>query len=87
MMRPYFFRLHQRDRGAHGMEGARQIDRDDLVPFLDREILDLLDMLDAGIVDQDIDGAEGLRRRFDQVGDLGGLRHVGRMIERPAFGQ
>lgn len=69
------------------MKGTRQIDRDDLVPFLDREILDLLDVLDAGIVDQDIDAAEGLGCGFDQVGNLGGLRHVGRMIERPAFGQ
>jgi hypothetical protein len=34
---------------------TRQIDGDDLVPLLDREILDLLDMLDAGIVDQDVD--------------------------------
>ena len=55
-------RLHARHRGADGMEGGRQVDGDDLVPFLDREILHRRDELDARIVDEDVDAAERLLR-------------------------
>ena len=47
---------------ADGVEGAGQVDREDRVPLVDREFLDRRDMLDAGIVDQDIDRAEFLLR-------------------------
>ncbi len=80
-------RLHLRDGGAHRMKRARQVDGDDLVPFLDREILDLLDMLDAGIVDQHVDGAESLRRRGDQVCDLRGFRHIRWVVEGTSLGK
>ena len=40
------------------MEGGRQVDGDDLVPFLDRKILHRRDELDARIVDEDVDAAE-----------------------------
>jgi hypothetical protein len=39
------------------VKGRGQVDRQDRIPFLDREILDRRDMLDAGIVDQDIAAA------------------------------
>ena len=65
------------------MERGGQVDRDDRVPALFREIDDLGDMLDAGIVDQDVDPAEPVRRLRDQIPDLGRLGHVGRDIGRP----
>jgi hypothetical protein len=58
MMRPQCLRAFIRQRGADGVEGGGQVDRDDLVPFLDRELLDRRDELDAGIVDEDVDRAE-----------------------------
>ena len=61
---------------------ADQIDGDDLVPFLDREFLDRRDVLDAGVVDQDVAGAELALRRLDHGGDLGGLGHVGARVDR-----
>ena len=37
------------------MEGCREIDANDGVPFVDREFLDGSDMLDACIVDEKIE--------------------------------
>ena len=64
---------HQRQGRRGGVEGGRQVDRDDRVPFRGREIGDRRDVLDAGIVDQDIAGA-GL---FDQRAAVVALGHVG----------
>ena len=75
-------RLHAGHRGADGVERRRQVDGDDRVPLLDREFLDRRDVLDAGIVDQDVARAELLFGRLDHRGDLGRLGHVGRRIER-----
>ncbi|MCY1236639.1 hypothetical protein D9M72_493050 [compost metagenome] len=69
------------------MEGGREVDGDDPVPLLDREILDLLDILNAGIVDEDVDVAEAACRRRHQVGDLVRLRHVSRVVDDRAGGQ
>ena len=38
-------------------------------------------MLNSGVVDEDVDGAELARRLGDKAADLGGLRHVGREVE------
>ena len=62
------------------MESRAEIDRDDLVPVFGREILDRADMLDAGVVDQDIQPSERLDRTRDHVRDLVRLRHVGAVI-------
>jgi hypothetical protein len=80
MMRPHL-RLHAGDRGADRVKGRGQVDGDDLVPFLDGEILDRRDELDAGVVDENIDGAQRLFRIGDHGGDLGRLRHVGGVVE------
>ena len=77
-----FARLHARHRGADGMKRRRKIDGDDLVPFLDRKFLDRRDMLDAGIVDEDVERTESLLGRLHHGGDLGRLGHVGRRIDR-----
>src|SRR3984957_2443254 len=77
-----FARLHPRHGGADGVEGRRQIDGDDHVPFLDRELLDRRHVLDAGIVHQDIDAAQCLLRALDHADDLRRLAHVGARIDR-----
>ena len=51
--------------------------------FSGGKVLDRRDMLDAGIVDQDVDGAEGLLGLPDHGDDLVGLGHVGRRIDGP----
>ena len=69
--------LHAGQRMADGVERGAEIDRQDLVPFLRREILDRRDELDAGIVDQHVDRAMlGFDRRH-HLGDVLGLAHVG----------
>ena len=42
------------------MKRGAQVDRDDRVPPVLGKIVDLGDVLDAGIVDQDVDAAEAL---------------------------
>ena len=65
------------------MEGGGQVDRDDLVPLLDREILDRRDVLDAGIVDQDVDAAEGLLRASPTMAAISaGFVMSARRVER-----
>ena len=74
-------RLHARHGGADGVEGGGQIDGDDLVPLLDRELLDRRDVLDAGIVDEDVDGAErllGLRASWRRSGPAWSCRRASR---------
>ncbi|MNZ91650.1 hypothetical protein D3C78_1106430 [compost metagenome] len=80
--------LHQRYRGAHGMEGTGQIDGDDPVPFFRRKLLDGRDMLDAGIVDEHIHRAEFFVRGLDEVGDLVRFRHIRGVVKHTpaAFG-
>jgi hypothetical protein len=60
MIRPKAVLLHARHRSADQVKGRAQIDGDDRVPFADRKILDLLDMLDAGIGHDHVDGTEFL---------------------------
>ncbi len=69
--------LHLRHHGADGVERRRQIDGENGVPLGDGERLDGLDVLDAGVVDQHIDLAEGRARGFDHGDHVVGLRHVG----------
>lgn len=62
------------------MESRGEVDGDDGVPTLGREILDIGHVLDAGIVDEDVHTAElgvGIgEHRFD----LGRLAHVGAVV-------
>ncbi len=71
-MRPPPWRDH-RPRGgpAHQVE-AVEIDADDAMPLLGREGIDvdaILEGVDAGIVDQDVEPAEGVERRRDRLLD------------------
>jgi hypothetical protein len=69
--------LHRRNRQADGVKGAGEIDRQDRIPLLDRELLDRGNMLDAGIVDEDVDAAELAAREVDHGGDVAALADVG----------
>ena len=55
---PPFAALHLGHHGADGVERRGQVDGDDRVPLGDRESLDRLHVLDAGVVDEDVDLAE-----------------------------
>ena len=59
--------LHVRQRGGGAVEHGRQVQRDDGVPLLDREVLDRRGVLDAGVVDQDVDATELAHRVVDQA--------------------
>ena len=70
------------------MEGGRQIDRQNLVPLVDRELIDWRHVLDAGVVDQDIHPAKPCLGRGDHGGDGRAVCHVRAVIGRldPEFG-
>ncbi len=74
---PPAFLLHAGNGEADGVKGRRKVDRDDLVPFLDREFLDRRNVLNAGIVDEDVDRAELLIRLRHHPRDRIGIGHVG----------
>ncbi len=63
---------HQRKRGGGGVKGRAEVDGDDRVPLLGGKLLDRRDVLNAGIVDEDI-ADPGL---FDQRAAFVGLGHV-----------
>ena len=71
------FGLHAGDGGAHGVEGAGQVDGDDAVPLRDGEILDIGGELHAGIVHQDIQAAQFGMGLGDHGVVLLGLADVG----------
>ena len=50
--------------------------RDDRVPLLGREVLDVGHVLDAGVVDEHVDAAELFFRKGHHGLDLGRLAHV-----------
>ena len=74
---------HDRQGEPRRVEGGRQVDRKDRVPFLDRELVDPGNVLDPRVVDENVEPAETVERLRDQVGDITGLRHVGAEVERP----
>ena len=62
--------LHAGHGCTDRVEGGGQVDRNDRIPLVDRKLLDWGDVLDAGIVDEDIHAAEGLLPEPDQFGDF-----------------
>ena len=69
--------LHAGNGVTGEMKRARQVDGDDRVPLLGREFLDRRDVLNAGIVDDNVDPAELLLCSSEERSDLIGLGHVG----------
>jgi hypothetical protein len=62
------------------VEGRAEVDRDDRVPLGGGKLLDRRHVLDAGVVDEDVDAAElGLRVGHHRL-DLGRLAHVGPVV-------
>src|SRR5215204_1525096 len=53
---------HRRDGEAGGVEGGGEVNGDDLIPLLDRELVDRSDVLDAGVVDEDVEAPESPER-------------------------
>ncbi len=68
MMRPQL-RWRIPGSAAGGVEDAGEIDGENIVPFVHRELLHRGHVLDAGVIDHDIDAAEGAfgiaHHRFD----------------------
>jgi hypothetical protein len=62
------------------VEHRRQVDRDDLVPALHRELLHRRHVLDAGVVDQNVDAAELALGIGDHLGDLRRVADIGRVM-------
>src|SRR5207249_7087261 len=61
-------------RLASAEELAGEVDADDGVPLLEREVLEGSVALQAGVADQDVDGAKG------PAGSLGALIHCRRAL-------
>lgn len=62
------------------MECRRQVDRDHGVPPLDRKALDRRDVLDAGVVHEDVDASVPRIDVRDHGLDLVGFRQVGAFV-------
>ena len=71
--------LHKRDRGRSSLKSRVEVDDHNAVDFLDQKFLDRCEILDAGIVDQDVDEAKFLSGLSDQSPAIHCLRHVSRM--------
>ena len=72
--------LHGRQRQARGMKRAAQVDGDDGVPLFSRKIFNSRDVLDAGVIDQDIDLAKLCGGELHHGFDLGRFAHVGTVV-------
>jgi hypothetical protein len=68
---------HQLDLVLHGHERAAQVDRDQAVPFVVADLVNGLDrLLDAGVVEGDVQAAEPLDRGLQRRLELIAARHV-----------
>jgi hypothetical protein len=61
---------------ARAQEGSGQVDRDDLLPLLQRHVDELEGLLDPGVVDQQVEPAEGLADLGEAALDVGLDRDV-----------
>jgi hypothetical protein len=59
-----------------------QIDGENRVPLFRRELIDRCDVLDAGVVDENVDTSPTVERQPRHLSDVSRLRHVGCRIER-----
>ena len=85
MMRPPrgVLRLHDLDGFLRAQEHAGQVGGDHVLPGLERQVLERhRRRADAGIVEQDVEPAEGRLDRGEQRQDRLALRHVGRHRQR-----
>jgi len=72
--------LHAGQREAGGMEYRRQIERDDRVPALAGEVLDVVGVLDAGVVHEDVHLASRIRDAGEHPFDRVGVHQIGAVV-------
>lgn len=78
---------HGAEGGAGAQERAGEVDADDIVPDLDRDLVDRRRLVaHAGIVEEQVDAAEGFDHRFEQIVDLIGLADVAGNRQRLGLG-
>lgn len=77
---PMLSRRHMSDAAADCVKGRRQIDGDDLVPFVWRKILNRRYMLDASIIDQHIKATKLVLYSRHHGRYFAGYRHVGGVV-------
>jgi hypothetical protein len=65
------------------MEVRRQVDGDHRIPFVVGKFVDRGDVLDAGVVHQDVHPAELRHGMGDQLAHFGRLREIGAVIADP----
>jgi hypothetical protein len=63
------------------VKGARQVDGDDGIPTFNWKVFNAGNVLDAGVVDQDIDSAKLFFGKPHHGFNFCGLAHVGAMID------
>src|SRR5262249_28514946 len=71
------FRLHIWHNQSRGVERSSEIDGDNRIPLFGREFLDRRDILDTGIVYEDIDLAELVFGGVDHIGNVIRLADIG----------
>ena len=72
---------HGGDGGLHGEERGGEVERDDGVPAVGGEVGDGGGVLDAGVVDEDVEVAEFGFGAVDEGGDGGRVEEVGLVVE------
>ena len=73
-------RFHGGQRQARGVESAAQVDGQHRVPFIDWKVFNFCNVLNAGVIHQNVDAAELVGCKFHHGFDLGGLAHVGAVV-------
>ena len=77
MIRPQFAPEHPRQHLARAVEDRGEVQREQVIPPIDGKLGDRGDMLDAGVVHQDVHATEGVLREPDQLMDLFGSGEIG----------
>ena len=74
------FGLHAGQGQARCVKHAGQIDGDDGVPAFHRKVFNAADMLDAGVVDQNINAAKAAVDVIEHGRNVGRAAHVGTVV-------
>jgi hypothetical protein len=77
MMRAPFVEDHRGKCQSRSVEGRAEIDGNDRVPFGRRKLVQGGDVLNACVVDQDVEPAEFMQRCRNHLGDRFRIRHIG----------
>ena len=67
---------------AGGVECRAQVDCNNCIPFSDREFLNRADMLNAGVIDENVNTTKGFRCVLHHRFDLVAFAHVGAVVDR-----